>query len=695
MASVSSLDKDLRNMRLSKYTPQAANEVKAWIEECLGETLAGGDLLVALKDGVALCKLVNLAFPTSGVKYKKSSMPFVQMENISHFLRAVQNPPFNLPPHDTFLTVDLYESKDPAQVLQCLGAFSRRAHTLQPSVFTSSIGRKNRNSTMSPQSTGQSNGGISPTSRQNFDRSRGISNASETTTSSFNSTPRRPMAPATATWSGDGKNSKAVANGKGSAPPPGGYSSWSKKSDEGVTAPAWNINQYGYLGGASQGNQGISFGARRQITSAAPVVSTLADKEKKRREEEAEEQERLRVQAEEAEQKRRVEREAEEERERAEEEQRWEEETRRQREKDRLRAEEDRRKWEEQERRWKQDEIRRMEEEKESEARIKSERERKRAGSDARLKGQFLSQYQAEQRPLPIDSDAEDPVRMAERERMRELERELAEARERENRYEMERQERLRSGRGQERHVLEPHVTQPSGKPESQRHRSRSRNRPVASETLRSEESSRYDEREILQKEWEAHQEISSDQPAESTPSFDMPPRPLPDPTALQYQKDSKGPSSRPLPDPASYSGVANRTDRFLASNKAPLPEKPRTHFPNELGIDSNAERHAENTRREASQAKTKAGGWASKSLLEREMERERQRQQEWEEAQKATEDAARKGVGKGEKEGTTGEGGSWDINQYGWTGGDSQNRGGVNFGGRRQIIGPRPPPQH
>jgi transgelin len=58
MASVSSLDKDLRQMRLDKYTPQAANEVRAWIEEVLGDRLAPGDLLEALKDGVALCRLV-------------------------------------------------------------------------------------------------------------------------------------------------------------------------------------------------------------------------------------------------------------------------------------------------------------------------------------------------------------------------------------------------------------------------------------------------------------------------------------------------------------------------------------------------------------------------------------------------------------------------------------------------------------
>lgn len=56
MASVTSLDKDLRNMRLSKYTPQAADEARDWIEGILGQKLPPGDLLDALKDGVALCK---------------------------------------------------------------------------------------------------------------------------------------------------------------------------------------------------------------------------------------------------------------------------------------------------------------------------------------------------------------------------------------------------------------------------------------------------------------------------------------------------------------------------------------------------------------------------------------------------------------------------------------------------------------
>jgi len=55
MASVTSLDKDLRRLRLDKYTPGAAKEAKNWIEGILRERLPANDLHEALKDGVVLC----------------------------------------------------------------------------------------------------------------------------------------------------------------------------------------------------------------------------------------------------------------------------------------------------------------------------------------------------------------------------------------------------------------------------------------------------------------------------------------------------------------------------------------------------------------------------------------------------------------------------------------------------------------
>ncbi|KAK2768618.1 hypothetical protein FQN54_000474 [Arachnomyces sp. PD_36] len=675
MASVSSLDKDLRNMRLSRYTPQAANEVREWIEEILNERLPSGDLLDALKDGVPLCRQVNPApnaelinlVASPGVKFKQSSMPFVQMENIESFLRACQMPPLNLQSHDVFLTVDLYEAKDPAQVLQCLIAFSRRANSIQPGKFPRGIGTK-KGAVVSPQMSGSGQGYMAPRSY----RGRGASNVSETGSTTFN--------PVGSRTSNSGRSSPAKPSSDtpvSPASPKGGVSSWSRKTDQGTTAPAWNIHQYGYMGGASQGNQGISFGARRQITSAAPKVPSLAEKERRRREAEAEE-ERSRQQREEDERRRQAEIEAEEERARASEERKWQEETARLREKERREVEEEKKRWDEEQRRWEEEEERRLREEKEAEERFEKERQHKRANSDLRLNGQFLSQYQSGQGGQTQSrktSGSEQPVESTESQRIKELERELEQAKERERRYEQERQ----GGSGNLRESTQ-----------GDRSRSRSRPRPVPRKPS-FDENSQEQEREFLRSSWNANH--SQPPAAEPTPP-PQPPRPLPQPTPTLPPRNTNVPTSpRPLPDPANYvnKGPQNRTDRFLSSNPAPTQAQPTSHRPPEFS--STAEVDAENARREASTQKTRAGGWASKSLLEREMERERERQREWEENQKSTNDAVKRGA----VEGGSGPGeGAWDVHQYGYLGGDSQNRGGPGLGiggARRQIIGPRPPP--
>jgi len=511
-------------------------------------------------------------------------MPFVQMENISHFLRACQNPPLSLPQHDIFLTVDLYENKDPAQVLQCLASFSRTLNALHPDKFPHTIGGvKSKASGLSPQVTGDS---------------RTLSPAASTR-------PKSPVSPK--------------------------VSSWSRKEDEQATAPAWNIHQYGYMGGASQGNQGVTFGARRQITSPQPSIPTLAEKERRRREE----QERQRKEAEEAERRKQREREEEEERAKAEEERLWNEETRRLREKERREVEEEKKRWDEEQRRWEEEEKRRLQEEKEAEERNERERQRKPGLSDPRLNGQYLSQYKASQ-----------AQQSAESQRIKELERELELAKERERQYERERQ----ALREREAALQNQQPTSPPSKP------SRAPTSPKSATSPR---------------------------------------RPLPDPTTKsppQTRSPKPLTSPRRLPDPAAYASTnkprENRTDRFLAENPAPEPPKPAVHRPEDYS--STAEIDAENSRRIASQQKTRAGGWASKTLLEREMERERERQREWEENQKQVQEAAKKGlkdnigVGPGE--------GAWDVHQYGYLGGDNQNRGGPGLGvggARRQIVGP------
>ena len=611
-------------------------------------------------------RLVNLAVGPPGLKFKQSNMPFVQMENISHFLRACQEPPFNLHQHDTFLTVDLFEKKDPAQVLQCIGAFSRAANAVNPSQFPITIGpSKAKPGPMSPPR---------PSSQVSGLRDRG-SSVTSNGSSAYGAKPALPQR------SGD-SNSGRVSPTKGQEGSPGPVSTWSKREHEETTAPAWNIAQYGYMGGASQGNLGISFGGRRQIVNSGPKVPSLAEKEKLRREKEADEQHQL-----EEERRRKAEEEAEEER-------RWEEETRRVRNEERRKAEEEKRKWEEEERQWKLTEENRRQEEAEAEAKLEEERKHTKGQGDARLTGQFLSQYQAEAK------NAEQAPNDAYSNRVKELEKELELARQREADYEKERQER--SSRGSAVNVPKA------------RSRSRGKVASPPQQQNRQESWSRSDERDFLQTQWKQHQQTEpspepepipeEEQIPEPTPEPPLQtvrsPRPLPDPSAIPTQSPvqthTTGGSSRPLPDPNNYTSPQpapqSRTDRFLSSNPAPAPLASATTYSRELGLTS--ERDAEDRRRVQSQTNTKAGGWASKSLLEREMEMERQRQQEWEEAQKETAAAARSGNGVDGIGG--GIGGRWDVNQWsGFTGGDSQNKGNQGIGaGRRQIVGPRPLPR-
>lgn len=720
-------------MRLDKYTPAAANEARSWIEGVLGERLAGGDLLEGLKDGVALCRLINLAIGSPGVKFKQSAMPFVQMENISQFLRACQSPPLNLPDHDMFLTVDLYEQKDPAQVLQCLGAFSRAAQRVNSSSFPTSIGPRPRGgSVLSPQNTGFSPG-----------RARGMSVNSNTSSLYGRPAPMLTQktgdsnASSNGRWSPIKSPTKSPTSGVERAGSPS-VSSWSNRNHEGVTSPAWNIAQYGYMGGASQGNLGISFGGRRQITSAGPYVPNTAEKGRRRREQEAE-AERQRQQMEEEERIRKAEQEAQEAQAKLAEEKRWEEETRRLRAEEKRKAEDEKRRWEEEERQWKLTEEKRRKEEEEAESRLAEERRRARSKSNSKLQGQLLSQYQAEQGITPQKSGSYS-------DRVKELEKELELARQREREYEEERERRSRKNG----------VTN-SG------NRSRSKARPTSRPPSRQDSWSR-DEREVLRTQWDRYQEEQAKQPSPlSGPP--LPARPLPEPTGaplpmakqrtgerppvvpVKSQHISDRPSvpiknqrtgeqtpatplkiqrtggegrplpipdrikkqptggrgltpsppaanGRPLPDPAvvaAKSPSANRTDRYLASHPTPSTPPVQQTYPREL--DASAERDSEDRRRMQAQSKTKAGSWASKSLLEREMEMERQRQREWEEAQKETAKATRSGDGVDGIGG--GIGGRWDVSQWsGYTGGDSQNKGSGGIGaGRRQIVGPRPLP--
>ena len=108
--------------------------------------------------------------------------------------------------------------------------------------------------------------------------------------------------------------------------------------------------------------------------------------------------------------------------------------------------------------------------------RLQQERKRARGNSDARLRGQFLSQYQAE------NSIAKDNTESS---RIKELEMELELAREREREYEKERQAKLKQ---RSRQIVEDHDISSRIKRETSKTRARSHSRPRASSRKKSDE---------------------------------------------------------------------------------------------------------------------------------------------------------------------------------------------------------------
>ncbi|EFW99457.1 CH domain containing protein [Grosmannia clavigera kw1407] len=722
MATVSSLDGDLRRLRLDKYTPAAAREAREWVESVLGEPLSGSDLLDGLRDGVALCRLANLAMSGPGIRFKKSAMPFVQMENISHFLRACQAPPLSLQQHDVFLTVDLYEAKDPAQVLQCLMAFSRAANRVNPTAFPTAMG---------PRPSGRAAGGGGSTVGGNS-----AAVGAYTATAGGSGVGGSVISPS---------NSAGLNNGGGRSPTTQ-PSTWSKRNMEGATptAPAWNIAQYGYIGGASQGNLGISFGGRRQITNSEPKVMSLAERERLRKAKEAETETRQKAKEAETEMRQKA-KEAE-------------AETRQQKEKEsaaqaakaeeKRKADEERRRWEEEEKQWKLTEEKRRRDEAEAEARLAEERQRLRSsgkatggivaaamttttttattattaatattavgGRDGRLHGQLLSQYQAEQngtsgggggskQPLRQHEDEDSRGGSAYSNRVRELEQELEQARQREQEYERERRGRgptaaatglsVDEGKARSRSRARSRSQAPGTagqlkSPVPSRQDSWSRHEPEILRTPRSRSRHRFADQEPQRVGGGLASPLSSpplgasrpgSQPV-SSPAQPLSPRPLPDPRASSRfgQPQSPQPHQPQSPhQPHHAPGLASPISPQLPPRSRPLPN------PSAYAATSSPV--------------TKPG----QSLLEREMELERQRQREWEDAQQATAAAAAglqqaTGTGTGSNNNNVdGIDGRWDVSQWGgFTGGDSQNRGAQGIGaGRRQIVGPRPLP--
>ncbi|CAD6503445.1 BgTH12-03109 [Blumeria graminis f. sp. triticale] len=664
MVSSTFLPKDMRKLRLDRYTPAAANEARIFVEQSIRERLSDGDLLLSLKDGVALCKLVNQAAPNTLRFKSKAVMPFVQMENISLFLEACKCQPFNIPSHDLFLTVDLYELKDPAQVLQCLSAFSRAAHRIDPVKFPTPIGVRSQ---MSPIPSGTISAG-------NWNRDREAINTDDSMLSVI-SKASPVLTKAKTGDSNSGRWSPGKSRGRPLSP---GVSCWNKNSEERSKSPAWNITQYGFLGGASQANLGVSFGGRRQITSAGPYVPGRAERENKQKEIEAE-KERLQRESEENERHRQEKIKAQESS-RLVEAQRMAEELEEQRKKEHLKTEEVHRKWEEEEQRWRLEEEQRQREDIEAEARLQERRNRLNTASNSRLRHQFISQYQPEKRLTHKFTP--------ESRRIKELEYELERAREREREY-----ERIRKASKNKWSFQD--VGNDSSTLDEDKARTRSKSLPRSPHNI-CDQPPRVDEQKYPRKQSSSNTLNKSPYLMVNSPTARLisrakSPRPLPDP-ALVSQTPKNHTAARPLPDPEKYKTAPGKDQKFVQ----PPPSKfQRSYIDTLTGESEVPKEHTTITSIQPLQPQAKPSGLAIKGLLEREMELDRQRQREWEEDQRGHKEKLLDGANNDTDGVAEGINSRWDVNQWtSYTGGDSQNKGTLGIGAsKRQIVGPRPPP--
>uniref|UniRef100_A0A915CXR3 Transgelin n=1 Tax=Ditylenchus dipsaci TaxID=166011 RepID=A0A915CXR3_9BILA len=142
------LSRELEKKNQARFSLQEAQEVLQWIESVNGiafdkepsEFENAQEIADALKDGVALCILINQLIPSTttgysstAVRYHKSpKMPFHKMENISNFLDACKA--YGVPEISCFQTVDLYENKQCYKVIECLRSLAAVAQSKQAPV---------------------------------------------------------------------------------------------------------------------------------------------------------------------------------------------------------------------------------------------------------------------------------------------------------------------------------------------------------------------------------------------------------------------------------------------------------------------------------------------------------------------------------------------------------------------------------
>ncbi len=117
---------ELKMKQAGKHDTGLETQAKTWLQQVAKEEpFPSGSFHEALKDGVYLCKVINVLQSGSVKKINTSKMAFKMMENIGNFLSAAET--YGLPRPDSFQTVDLYENQNMPQVVIAIHALGRVA----------------------------------------------------------------------------------------------------------------------------------------------------------------------------------------------------------------------------------------------------------------------------------------------------------------------------------------------------------------------------------------------------------------------------------------------------------------------------------------------------------------------------------------------------------------------------------------
>ncbi|XP_065569065.1 calponin-1-like [Artemia franciscana] len=139
------LSRECQMKSQAKFSLERAREAIIWIERVLDKKLEvpspDGDLrdqldfAAALKDGVALCELINTLEAGTIVKVNMQKAPFKQRENLEMFLKGCVA--YGLRSQDLFQVNDLYEHKNLYMVVDCiyaLGGMSQKKGFMGPTI---------------------------------------------------------------------------------------------------------------------------------------------------------------------------------------------------------------------------------------------------------------------------------------------------------------------------------------------------------------------------------------------------------------------------------------------------------------------------------------------------------------------------------------------------------------------------------